>query len=66
MSYHRRTATEQAIEDAPHLPTPVGNFHLHLLASSGEYRWVVRHIETELCGSPRCRKVHIEEVKEAS
>ena len=59
------TTTDTAIKEAPGMPTPVGDLHLHLLAAKGRYAWTVRHQKSALCGTPRCRRVLITEVKEA-
>jgi hypothetical protein len=53
------TFTDVAIRMAPHLETPVGDVHLHLVRHDGRVVWVVRHGKGKLCGTPRCRKVNI-------
>jgi len=44
-----------------HMPTPVGDFHLHLNWRWGNYYWnITTRRNKNICGTSRCRPVHIE------
>lgn len=42
------------------LPTPFGEQHLHLNWRWGNYYWRITTQHNKLCGTNRCRRVHIE------
>jgi len=45
---------------ADHLPTPFGEQHLHLNWRWGNYYWRITKQHNKLCGTNRCRRVHID------